>query len=54
MVLKAVTNQWPYRTIFLATQNEQKNIDLQGRSFKTFECQKSSFPGVEFDFASLW
>lgn len=38
----------------LATQNEQKNIDLQGRSLKTFECQKPSFPAVEFDFASLW
>lgn len=35
------------------TQNGQKNIEVQGRSFKTSECQKPSFPGVEFDFASL-
>lgn len=43
MVLKVGNNEWLHYQIFLATQNDQKNIVLQGRSFKTFECQKASF-----------
>lgn len=54
MVLKVVSNEWPHYKIFLATQNDQKNIVLQGKSFKTFKCQKASLLAVEFDFASLW
>lgn len=53
MVLKVVTNQLPYCIIFLATQKEHKNIDFHAGTSKTFDGQKPSFPGAEFDFASL-
>lgn len=39
---------------YFNNKNDQKNIVLQGRSFKTFECQNPSLSAAEFDFASLW